>query len=112
LSFLPAMSDEAAKSVREEIRAWKLPSKCCSWSMEEIARFVNPKLNGWLNYFGRYYRSECTRVLGHFNERLAEWARRKYKGISHGLHFLGRVARQAPRMFALWQHGVMPATGG
>lgn len=112
LSFLPAMSDKAANSVRGEIRAWKLPSKCCGQSMEEIARVVNPKLNGWLNYFGRYYRSECTRVLGHFNERLAEWARRKYKGISHGLHFLGRVAKQAPRMFALWQHGVMPATGG
>jgi group II intron reverse transcriptase/maturase len=112
LSFLPAMSDEAANSVRGKIRAWKLPSKRCSQSMEEIARFVNPSLNGWLNYFGKFYRSRCTKVLSHFNDRLAEWARRKYKGLSHGLHFLGRVARQSPRMFALWKHGVMPAAGG
>ena len=47
--------------------------------LEDLARLTNPVVRGWLNYYGRYYRSKCVQVLRHLNEALARWARRKFK---------------------------------
>ena len=79
------------------------------------ARFVNPIVRGWMNYYGRFYRSRCVQVLRHLNEALAAWVRRKYKRFRRreraSMHWLGRIARRDPRLFVLWQLGVMPEAG-
>ena len=48
MSFLPAMSDKAAKAVRQTIRGWKLASTRNNQSLDEISRFVNPFVRGWM----------------------------------------------------------------
>jgi len=48
-------------------------------SLEDLARFINPVVRGWMNYYGRLYRSRCIQVLRRLNEALAQWARRKYR---------------------------------
>src|SRR5260363_345022 len=55
-------------------------------SLEDIARIYNPVLQGWINYYGRYYRSALYSVFRHFNKTLVAWARRKFKwsGLSNG----------------------------
>jgi hypothetical protein len=47
--------------------------------LEDLASFTNPVVRGWLNYYGRFYRSKCIQVLRHFNEALGQWARWKFK---------------------------------
>src|SRR5208283_3157892 len=47
--------------------------------LEDLARLTNPAVRGWMNYYGRFYRSKCVQVLRHLNEALAQWARRKFK---------------------------------
>ena len=84
--------------------------------LEDLARLINPAVRGWMNYYGRFYRSQCVQVLRRVNVALARWARRKYKRFKRreraSMHWLGRVARRDPKLFVLWQLGVRPEAGG
>ena len=84
--------------------------------LEDLASFTNPVVRGWLNYYGRFYRSKCIQVLRHFNEALGQWARWKFKRFKRreraSMHWLGRIARRDPKLFVLWEQGVRPEVGG
>jgi RNA-directed DNA polymerase len=115
VSFLPAIGDKAAKAIRETIRDWRLAATRNNQSLEEIAGLVNPSVQGWVNYYGRFYRSALTPVLRHLERALVKWACRKYKRLrrhpTDAAHWLGRVARRDPNLLVLWQIGIRPATG-
>lgn len=70
-SFLPAMSDEAANRIRERVRRWQIPSRAHQ-ELEDIAKTIDPYVRGWINYYGRYYRSQCIQVLRYINLALAK----------------------------------------
>ena len=109
LRFLPAISRKAATIVRQTIREWRMASTRNNQSLEELAKLIDPAVRGWLNYYGRYYRSECIRVLRHINEALARWVRWKYKRFKRrktaARHWLGRLAKRAPDLLYLWKVG-------
>lgn len=115
VSFLPAISTKAAKAIRATIRNWRLASTRNNQSLEDLARVINPAVRGWMNYYGRYYRSKCVLVLRHINVALAAWARRKYKRFRRrersSMHWLGRIARRDPTLLVLWQLGIRPEAG-
>ncbi len=115
ISFLPGVSNKAAKSIRATIRSWRLGGRRNNQSLEEIAKFVNPFVRGWVNYYGRFYPSALTPVLRSLERSLVYWVRRKFKRFRYhqrkAVHWLGRVAQREPRLFALWAHGIRPATG-
>jgi RNA-directed DNA polymerase len=115
VSFLPAMSTKAAKAVRATIREWRMASTRNNQRLEDLARLVNPAVRGWMNYYGRFYRSKCVQVLRHLNEALAAWARRKYKWLRRreraSMHWLGCIAQRDAKLFVLWQLGVRPEAG-
>jgi RNA-directed DNA polymerase len=115
ISFLPAISNKAAGAIRATIRGWRLAATRNNQTLEDIARLVNPVVGGWVNYYGRFYRSALTPVLRHLERALVKWARRKYKRLKcharNAAHWLGRVARRDPHLFVLWQMGIQPATG-
>ena len=116
VSFLPARSDKAGKRIRATIRGWELPRKWGNRTLEDIALLVNPCVRGWLNYYGRYYRSVIVRELRYLNETLARWARRRFKGLRghrrQAEYWLGRVARRETELFVHWQHGITPPMAG
>ena len=116
VSFLPAISTQSAKAIRKTIREWRMASTRNNQRLEDLARLVNPSVRGWMNYYGRFYRSKCVQVLRHLNEALAAWVRRKYKRFRRreraAMHWLGRIARRDPNLFVLWQLGVRPEAGG
>ncbi len=115
VSFLPAISTKAAKTIRATIREWRMASHRNNQSLEDLARLVNPTVRGWINYYGRFYRSKSVLVLRHLNEALAAWARRKFKRLRRreraSMHWLGRIARREPNLFVHWQLGVRPEAG-
>ena len=116
VNFLPAISAKAAKKIRQTIRDWRMASTRNNQRLEDLASFTNPVVRGWLNYYGRFYRSKCIQVLRHFNEALGRWARWKFKRFKRreraSMHWLGRIARRDPKLFVLWEHGVRPEAGG
>jgi RNA-directed DNA polymerase len=115
VSFLPAISNKAAKEIRSTIRQWRMASTKNNQRLEDLAELVNPVVRGWMNYYGKYYRSKCVQVLRHLNEALAAWARRKYKKLKRrereSMHWLGRIAKRDPNLFVLWQLGIRPEAG-
>ena len=115
VSFLPAVSQKAASRIRRTIREWRLGAARNNQSLEEIARLVNPFVRGWVNYYGRFYRSALTPVLRCLERALVYWVRRKFKRFRRhqraAYHWLGRVARRDSRLLVLWQIGIKPAVG-
>jgi len=116
VSFLPAISTKAAKAIRKAIRDWRMASTRNNQSLEDLARLTNPSVRGWMNYYGRFYRSQCVHVLRYLNGALSAWARRKFKRFRRreraSLHWLGRIAQREPKLFVLWQLGIRPEAGG
>src|SRR4051812_33245850 len=77
--------------------------------LEDLARLANPVVRGWLNYYGRFYRSRCVQVLRSFNEALGKWAQRKYARFRRreraAMHWLGRNAPRDPDLVGPWGRG-------
>ncbi len=93
------------------MREWRLLHET-EWPLEQIAQMIKPIVRGWIQYYGRYYKSALDRVLDHLNWLLGQWARRKFKSLRQhqrkAMRWLGRVARRQPNLFAHWQFGVVP----
>ena len=114
VSFCPAMSDEAAKAIRQAAKRWRLHL----WSgvtLADLARFCNPIVRGWINYYGRFYPSALIRSLRHINDYLVGWAMGKYKRLrgraGRARRFLASLAQREPTLFAHWRLGVLPKAG-
>jgi RNA-directed DNA polymerase len=110
--FLPAVSKTAMKSMARVIRSWRL-GRCTKLSFQEIAAMINPVVAGWINYYGRFYKSRLIRFLEQqINPFLVKWARRKYKRFRRASRKarrrLAEIASAFPGMFAHWKHGALP----
>jgi RNA-directed DNA polymerase len=109
VSFSPAISDKAGKSIREEIRSWKLHLRSGT-AIDELSRLFNPTIRGWLQYYGRYYRSALYPYMHQLDRSLVHWAYRKYKKLRGHLrratHWIARISRRDSKLFAHWQMGV------
>jgi group II intron reverse transcriptase/maturase len=115
VSFLPGMSRDAANRIRATIREWRMARLRSNQSLEDLARLSNPFVRGWMNYYGRFYRSQAVYALRYLNDALVKWVCRKYKRFRlkerRAAHWLGCIAARDPNLFALWQLGIKPATG-
>src|SRR6266849_762338 len=101
--------------MRRDMRRWQLPLRSDK-AIDDLARMWNPVLRGWIQYYGRFYRSALCSVFRHLNDLLVRWAMRKYKRFRRhrrrAEHWLGGVARREARLFAHWQLlGLRPAVG-
>jgi RNA-directed DNA polymerase len=109
INFSPAVSDKAVKAMREAIGSWKLARRSDK-ALEELSRMFNPIVRGWLQYYGRYYRSALYVPMRQLDRALARWASRKYKKLRGHLrratHWIARISRREPSVFAHWQMGV------
>ena len=56
VGFTPGISNKAAKSVRDKVRKARLHRQVDK-TIEQIAEIWNPALRGWINYYGRFYKS-------------------------------------------------------
>ena len=104
-NYLPAVSADALKRMRKEVRGWRIYRQTAG-TLDELARQYNPKIQGWWNYFGAFYRSAMHRLFQYIDGKLMQWATRKYKTLSRhktrSARWLRRVKKQAPRMFCHW----------
>jgi len=111
LAFTPGVSKAAKKKIMETVRGWNLPF----WlhlELEEVAEKINPVLQGWINYYGKYRPSALKSVLDAVNTELAYWMSKKYKNFrghkTRTFRKLGDIALAKPELFAHWKFGVRP----
>lgn len=112
VSFTPAVSKSALKSMRAETRSQKF-GKMTQCELKDIANMHNPALRGWIMYYGRYCPSALQPMLRHFNKTLVTWVMRKYKRFKGrktlAVQFLLKIAETMPQMFEHWKRGMVGA---
>ncbi|SHJ89744.1 group II intron reverse transcriptase/maturase [Hathewaya proteolytica DSM 3090] len=109
-SFLPAIAEKAKKAIRKEVRGWKLQLKVDK-DLWDISNMFNKQIQGWINYYTHFYKSEMYKVLRYINGCLIKWVRRKYKKRKHrrrAEYWLGSVALRDRKLFAQWKLGILP----
>jgi group II intron reverse transcriptase/maturase len=103
--FLPAMSPEALKAKGAQLRAMRVHMRT-NLTLDDLARWLNPIVAGWMNYYGRFYRSVMIPFLRRLNSYLRRWAGKKYRRLRTYSNFLrwwaGLIHRQ-PCLFVHWK---------
>lgn len=111
VSFLPAVSKDAVKAMSREIRSWHIARRSDK-SLTDLARMFNSIVQGWINYYGRFYKSMLYPLLRRINDHLVRWACRKYKRLRRrerrAKELLARAAKRCPALFAHWRFGLKP----
>jgi RNA-directed DNA polymerase len=111
VSFLPAVSADAMKAMGAEIRSWSLGRRSDK-SLDDLARMFNHIVQGWINYYGRFYKSRLLYFLRRLNAHLVRWTCQKYQRLRNkerrAMAWLAEIARRSPRLFAHWRLGARP----
>ncbi|MCA1708072.1 MAG: group II intron reverse transcriptase/maturase [Actinobacteria bacterium] len=111
VNFSPAVSKEACVRMRREIRHWRIHERSDK-TLADLARMFNTVIQGWINYYGRFYKSMLYPTFRHLNEILVRWAMRKYKRLRfhtrRARRLIAGIARREPGLFAHWKLGVRP----
>ncbi len=104
VTFSPAISGASARKIREKINSWSMFRRSEA-TIATLAAESRPYLTGWLNYFGKFERSELKRVLFYLDEKLARWAKRQYKRLStrrKAVRWMIGMKRREPSLFVHW----------
>jgi RNA-directed DNA polymerase len=111
VNFLPAVSKDAIKAMGREIRSWHIARRSDK-SLGDLARMFNSIVQGWINYFGRFYKSMLYPLLRRINDHLVRWAMRKYKRLrrreQRARELMAEASRRSPQLFAHWRFGLKP----
>jgi group II intron reverse transcriptase/maturase len=106
INFSPAISNKAAKAIRQEVRGWKLHLRSDK-DLDDLARMFNAVIRGWINYYGTFYKSALYSTLRQIDRKLTLWATRKFKRLRghrrRAEQWLRRVARRQHGLFAHWR---------
>lgn len=104
LSFLPAISQKAKSRITENIKC-SLPSPQKA-SIHDVARLMHKKVQGWINYYGKFETIQLKRFLFQLDRRLIQWLRRKYKrlmNLPRAISWLKLLRKKQPDLFMHWR---------
>ncbi len=107
-SFEPAISTKATRSIIKELRELRIQMWVAK-SIEEVAGWLNAKIRGWMNYYGKFRKSELHQIFTKLNFRLVSWMRKKHKKLKKSWKksrvALKHLLDEKPTLFVHWQHG-------
>jgi len=108
LSYDCAISQKSENKIVEVFRKLKF-HQWTSFDLSRIAQVLNPKIRGWINYFGKFKMHKLSRIFMILNERLVRWAVNKYRRFGYSFAKAGRWLRNLaisyPGLFIHWQYG-------
>ncbi len=113
-NWLPGVSRKAKRKMKEQMDSWSILLH--PWSeLKEIAEKINPVVRGWINYYGRFYKTALKDYLQVINEKLLAWSKRKFKRFKQvytaPIRWLKKVYLTSPDLFEHWKFGVKPGVG-
>ncbi|MBX9640775.1 MAG: hypothetical protein K2X97_13870 [Mycobacteriaceae bacterium] len=74
-------------------------------ALGEGARWIDPVVRGWMNYYGRFYRTEVFALLRRINTYLVRWVRRRFarlRSFKNAQRWWKGLLQRRPGMFAHW----------
>ncbi|MGH3781714.1 MAG: group II intron reverse transcriptase/maturase [Pseudonocardiaceae bacterium] len=104
-TFSPAVSPDALKAMSRKVRGWRI-HKRSNVDLADLAKWINPIVRGWMNYYGRFNKSRLQRLLQRINAYIVRWARNKYQRLGAFKKakrwWRGLIDRE-PALFAHWR---------
>jgi len=104
-NFLPGVSVDALKRMRQAVRGWRIHRQTTA-TLADLAKQCNPAIRGWWNYYGAFYRSAMSKLARYIDQKLEQWARRKYKTLLRrkrsSVGWLRRMKGECPGLFFHW----------
>lgn len=111
LSFIPSISRKACKKIGDAMRSWWKTSRT-DITLQELARWINPYVQGWINYYGKFYKTGLQGLFKRLNLRLFIWVTKKFKRFrghrKRASDWMARVYQAHPNLFAHWKFGIKP----
>jgi group II intron reverse transcriptase/maturase len=108
VKFSPAASLKALKGIRRQIR-WKRIHLWVGASLESLANELNPLIRGWIEYYGKFFRSVLQSTLQRIDDYLIRWAQGKFRRLQghrlRAVDWLKAVRLRQPTLFAHWAAG-------
>ena len=108
VSLSPAVSRKALKAMRLKTKQHPMIKGCYSKNVEELAKAINPMIQGWINYYSKFGKSSMSTIYDYINGKLLKWAMRKYKTLQRRKKRAGKWLRelysQKPSLFAHWRN--------
>lgn len=107
-NFCPAMSNNALKAVRQSVRRWKLQFYNDK-SIEDLAAKFKAKIQGWVNYYGKFYSSRVYKIADHIDMALKKWVMWKYKelrGHRRAMLWIRGHIEKRPNLFPHWRYSL------
>ena len=107
LNFLPAIANKSCTKINRAIRNWKIHRQT-SRTISEIAEEYNAIIRGWINYYGRFYKSAMYNSLRNIDRYLIRWLVKKYKRLKGSFrkasNLLIRIKKGKPDLFVHWKY--------
>lgn len=105
-SCLPAVSKSSMKQMNRRLKQMSI-FRNSGATITYLAEHINPILRGWINYYGKFYKTTLKKFMHNVNVKVASWARRKYKNLRSSelkaIRWLHGISQTSPNLFAHWQ---------
>ena len=102
------MSRKSKKRILSDLRKMELHRKTNS-SLQSLAKILNPKIRGWINYYGKIRMKSLKPVMYYLHHRLLKWAMKRYKGFKgsriKAIKWLRKMTISFPNLFYHWSLG-------
>lgn len=102
VGFTPEISQSNQKKIRDEIRNIINRSNH-RLEMIQLSHLINPKIQGWINYYGMFGPRKLRYVLSTIDRRLVIWLKAKHKcAFKQAIHMLSVLQWKKPFLFKHW----------
>ncbi len=105
--FNAAMSKNAMAFIRKSVRQILNP-RWTDQTLDGFAKLLNPKIRGWISYYGLYYKWKITHVFDYLDKLIIKWLGNKYK-ITSKVKCVIRykvLKTESPDLFYHWHLGI------
>ena len=112
LGFTPAMSKKSMSRIGKELYKLQL-HRWVHFPISRIAELLKLKIRGWINYYGKFRKSEMRKVFRVLNLRLAKWVSNKYRRFRrrhwyYAYKYLQGISKDYPNLFEHWKYDFRP----
>ena len=102
LLYAAVISPKAKQRMLAQLKYAKLHRR--TDRIEQLAKNLNEKVQGWVNYFGKYAGSSMHNIYAQINRRLVKWCMWKYRKFKRqAIGWLYRKWQEKSMLFVHWQ---------
>ncbi|MEQ9288714.1 MAG: group II intron maturase-specific domain-containing protein [Cyclobacteriaceae bacterium] len=102
------MSRKSKVRIVRELRKLAFHNKT-QRGIQDLAALLNPKIRGWVHYYGAISRKSLGPVFYYLHHRMIRWILNKYKRFKgsklKAVAWLRRVVHSYPNLFYHWSLG-------